>query len=358
MRILFLQRQPCIRALKYAVGLRTTQLKIRLGFACQGRTLSEWYGMGDDAFERWWRLDGDPTSTLRRAIGEFAPDVIHSHNLPDSLTVQALDVVDGRIPVIHDVHDLQSLRHTPYEDGFPEPADPLGLEKQAVEGSAALVAVSDDLLTAIGSRHRLPARTLAFPNYALQQTLPTCLPAAERPQNGSPDLVYQGTLSTNGGHYDLRDLFKTIVAQDVPLHVYPVRPAPRYRGLAKALPGMRLHATLDPKRLFKRLPRYDFGWAGFNDTLNGAHLDTALPNKVFEYLGCGLPVVTLGHKAMKQLVEYEGVGVSLSTLEDLREQLVCLDLPALRRRVAAARPTFTVEANIGRVAELYESVIA
>ncbi len=28
------------------------------------------------------------------------------------------------------------------------------------------------------------------------------------------------------------------------------------------------------------LPQYDLGWAGFNATLNGAHLDTVLPNKL------------------------------------------------------------------------------
>jgi glycosyltransferase involved in cell wall biosynthesis len=357
-RALFLQRQPCIRALKYAVGLRAILPKIRLGFVFQGRTLSEWYGSGDEAFDRWWRLDGDTATGLGSAISEFRPDLIHSHNLPDSLTVAALAVVNGGIPVIHDVHDLQSLRRTPYEDGFPEPADPLGLEKQAVEGSAAVVAVSDDLLAAIGARHALAARTLAFPNYALRCNLPAVLPATERLRSGRAALVYQGTLGTNGGHYDLRALFSSIVAQEVRLDVYPARPAPVYRRLAGLRPGLRLQATVNPKQLLQILPRYDFGWAGFNDSLNRAHLDTALPNKVFEYLGCGLPVVTLGHKAIKRLVEAEGVGVALSTLESLGDQLAGLDLPALRRRVAAARLSYTVEANIERVAELYESVIA
>ena len=40
MRVLFLQQQPCVRALKYAVALRATFPKVRLGFAYQGKTLS------------------------------------------------------------------------------------------------------------------------------------------------------------------------------------------------------------------------------------------------------------------------------------------------------------------------------
>ncbi len=45
MRVLFLQRQPCMRALKYAVGLRSAFPRMRLAFAYQGKTLSEWYGV-------------------------------------------------------------------------------------------------------------------------------------------------------------------------------------------------------------------------------------------------------------------------------------------------------------------------
>ena len=167
-RVLFLQRQPCIRALKYAVGLRAARPEMALGFAYQGRTLDEWYGSGDDLFEAWWRLDADdPAEGLAAAIDEFDPTLIHSHNLPDSLTVLALEVVDGRIPVIHDSHDLQSLRRTPYEDGFDDPDDPEALEKAAVEGCAALVAVSREMVDEIAARHRVPERTLLFANYAL-----------------------------------------------------------------------------------------------------------------------------------------------------------------------------------------------
>ena len=356
MRVLFLQQQPCIRALKYAAGLRATRPDIRLGFAFQGRTLTEWYGSGDELFDRWWRLDGRPAKELGTIVAEFSPDLIHSHNLPDSLTVLALEVA-REIPVVHDVHDLQSLRRTPYENGFPEPGDPLGLEKQAVEGSAALVTVSDELVAEIRARHRLPAHTLAFPNYALRRDLPARLPRKPR-GDGPPRIVYQGTLSTNGGHYDLRELFEAIVAEGASLDIFPARPVPAYRELASRHPEMRCHETLEPARLFRELPRYDFGWAGFNAALNAAHLDTVLPNKVYEYLGCGLPVLTLGHRALGRFIEENGVGIALDGLEGLAERLDRTDVVALRARVAAVRHRFTVEANVGAVAELYEAVLA
>ncbi len=355
-RVLFLQQQPCIRSLKYAVGFRAVRAPVTLGFACQGQTLSEWYGSGDELFDRWWRLGPDLVGDLAGVMADFRPDLVHSHNLPDRLTAVALELAAGRVPVVHDSHDLQSLRRTPYEDGFPEPADPLALEKAAVEGSSALVTVSDEMQAEIEARHRIPALACRFANYALARDLPPVLPATDRALHDPPRLVYQGTLSTNGGHYDLREIFQALVASGVSLDVYPGRPAPAYAELADATPGMRCLPTLEPAQLFGVLPSYDFGWAGFNASLNRAHLDTALPNKAFEYLGCGLPVLTLGHRALARLVTEEGVGVSLDSLADLAGRLGQLDVVGLRRRTAEARRRFTVEANIGRLVELYERV--
>jgi glycosyltransferase involved in cell wall biosynthesis len=355
MRVLFLQQQPCIRALKEAVGLRGAMPDLQLGFAYRGKTLSEFYGSGDELFDRWWRLE-ELEADLVAVIDEFAPDVVHCHNLPDQLTVLACEIVGGRIPVVHDVHDLQSLRSTPYEDGFGEPDDPLALERAAVEGATALVLVSEPMREEVAARYRLPSNVEVFPNYVLRRDLPVELPPHDDGATVVPSIVYQGTLSVNGGHYDLRDAFTAIVKAGFPLHVHPSRDAPEYRALADGLPGMYVHEPVDPATLLATLPRYDLGWAGFNTARNAAHLDTVLPNKLFEYLGCGLPVLTLGHRALADFLAEEGVGASLSSLDDLVGQVAALDLPALRRRVAETRGDFTVEGAIDRIVGLYREV--
>jgi glycosyltransferase involved in cell wall biosynthesis len=358
MRVLFLQRQPCIRAMKYALGLRALHPGITLGFAYQGKTLTGWYGSGDELFARWWALPAaDPASALAEAIAQFRPTLIHSHNLPDSLTVLALEVSDGRVPVIHDVHDLQSLRQTPYEDGFDDPDDPDELESAAVEGCAALIAVSREMLEEIDARHTTRGRRLLFANYALARDLaPAEATRAARP--GPPRVVYQGSLSANGSHYDLRAHFAAIAEAGLSIDVFPNRDAPAYRELAARTPGMRVMETHEPAALMRALPPYDVGLAAFNTGLNAAHLDTALPNKAFEYLASGLPIAVGPHTALERLVDDHGVGVVVREPARLGALLEDTDLPTLRERVAERRHQFTVEGHIAALVDLYREAAA
>jgi glycosyltransferase involved in cell wall biosynthesis len=357
MRVLFLQQQPCARARKYAAALASVRPGIELGFAYRKRTLTQVYGTGDELFSKWWRLGDRPARDLRQVLNEFSPDIVHSHNLPDALTVLAIDLTSRRVPVIHDVHDLQSLRKTPYGEGFPPPRDAEELEQRAVEESTALVTVSRELLEEIGARYALPQFTCVFPNYALERDLPAELPAADRRSDRPIRMVYQGTLSTDGGHYDLRQIFQAIVSQGIELDLFPARESPAYEALALETPGLLCHQPLSPDRLLHVLPEYDWGWAGFNDELNAAHLETALPNKVYEYAGSGLPSVTLPYRALSRLVQEERLGICVDDVSELSDRLAEADLPALRRGLAERRWQLTFEGNIGRITTLYETLV-
>jgi hypothetical protein len=195
---------------------------------------------------------------------------------------------------------------------------------------------------------------VVFPNYALAADLPQ--PREDPREHGPPRLVYQGSLGMDGGHYDLRAIFTEIAATGLSLDVHPARPAPEYEALASARPGLVVHTPLPPKALLATLPRYDLGWAGFNAALNRAHIDTALPNKAFEYLASGLPLVTLRHRALVRLIEEEGVGIGVERPADLPARLEDTDLAELRRTVLAARDRFTVEGAIGRIRALYRDL--
>jgi glycosyltransferase involved in cell wall biosynthesis len=363
MRVLFVHRQPCIRTLKYATALRSAAPDIDLAFAYQGKTLSQFYGSGDELFSHWFQLPYtvDPVAELEVTIDRFRPDVIHCHNLPDTLTVSAQQAARGRMPVIHDVHDFQSLRKTPYEDGFPDPPDPLADERIAVEMSDGLITVSDRLLQEIADRYELPASYTVIANYVLAEDLPALPVRVTRDRSAPIRMVYQGSLSMTHGHYDLRDIFAELVESGIELHVHPARPVSvEYRTLADQLnvhgQRMHLHEPCAPRELLTKLTRYDVGWAGFNTTHNDAHLNTVLPNKAFEYVGSGLPVVSLPHDALADWIDQNGVGVVVQRASDVADVLQAMDFDALRDTVRTKRRDFTMEAAIGRLRDLYEAV--
>ena len=82
MRVMFLQPQPCIRALKLARGLKKAQgKKISLVLGYLEKTLTEFYGYGDEYFDEDIRLDReDLEGSISRLVEEYDPHIIHSHN--------------------------------------------------------------------------------------------------------------------------------------------------------------------------------------------------------------------------------------------------------------------------------------
>ncbi len=111
----------------------------------------------------------------------------------------ALELVRGDIPVVHDIHDLQSLRATPYRDGFPEPAEPLDLERTAIEGASALITVHPSSSTSVRARYELPARTLVLGNLALRRDRVIDLPIAATTRRAARSSM-RGAFAADGGH--------------------------------------------------------------------------------------------------------------------------------------------------------------
>ena len=361
MHILFVQPQPCIRALKYAEGLCKNHSDIRLSFAYSGKTLTELYGHGDECFEACFPLGDDPTTELRNIVAAHDINLIHSHNAPDTLTNLCIDLFGGKVPIVHDIHDLMSARKTSYEDGIKREhnaLNPREEEQRAIERSDAVITVSDEIFNLAQQQgYRLPEITHVYANYTLERFVPLTLPQVKHNTKNRPiRIVYEGFISNNNSHYDLRAIFQALAAEGIEVHIYPSRDNVDYQVLADTTPNIIYHPSLAPERLFEEITQYDFGWAGFNDTLNRVHLDTVLPNKLFEYIACGLPVIGFQHKSLQRFLETRRLGLVIDAVSGLVDRLRAPQIAAMRENVRARRRDFTVEANIGRIVDVYRQL--
>jgi glycosyltransferase involved in cell wall biosynthesis len=361
MHILFVQPQPCIRALKYAEGICKIHSDIRLSFAYSGKTLTELYGHGDECFKAWFSLGENPANELQKIVDTSDINLIHSHNAPDTLTNLCIDLFGGKIPIVHDIHDLMSARHTAYEDGLNKTINVVNWrkeERRAIERSDAIIAVSDFILQIARRKgYRFPKIAHVYENYIPERFIPKTLPQTKQNLSNQPiRIVYEGFISSNGGHYDMRSIFKALAAEEIEVHIYPSRENLDYQTLSDTVPNIFYHPSLPPDTLLNEIAQYDFGWAGFNDTLNRVHIDTALPNKLFDYIACGLPVVSFPHEALKRFLETHHLGLVIDAVSGLTERLRNPEMAVIRKNVRAHRLDYTVEANIGFIVNMYSEL--
>lgn len=359
MRLLFLQSQPCIRALKLAKGLKGALGEdVSLVFGYLEKTLTELYGYGDEFFDEFVKL-GNPEKSVSELVQKYKPHIIHSHNAPDFLTVSAINAVDD-IPVIHDTHDALTMRKMGYYAGddaarIQEYADE---EKIANEESDGRLYVTEGVGDYIRKRYSVDESELVFHNYVSEGMIPRYLTDKLSDKDGEIHIVYAGTITSKieGHHYDLREIFREIAEQGFHIHIYAAREDEAYPLLAEEEDLIHYHGHFPRKMLMHdELQKYDFGWAGFNDVINKEHLDVALPNKAIEYVACGLPVLTLPHKTLSEFVEKHKVGLVINSFDDMKEQL--FESNEIKEIVLKKRYEFTIENNISQLIQFYTGLI-
>jgi len=367
-KILFLQPQPCIRALKYAKGLKWAfNGRIRIVFGYLYHTLNKLYGDGDEVFDKFVKLNPDNLkSDIKNLVKKFHPFIIHSHNAPDLLTISAIEAVNGEVPVIHDCHEALTLRETGYYAADDEetimnkyPTQ----EKTANEQSDGRIYVTEGVRDYIQRRYDVdPSGDIVFYSYVCESLVPDHLRRKLSEKDGQTHIVYIGTVTSiiEDSHYDLREIFREIADYKTHVHLYVTIWGAKdkaYQRLAEENDFIHYHGHLNQKRLLHEITQYDFGWAGFNvNSKNKRHLDVALPNKIFEYIACGLPVLAFPHKNIKKFLHRYNVGLVSDNVDEMIPQLQNGNTENIRRNVLNSRQKFSIEKNISKVISFYKNI--
>lgn len=367
LHILFLEPQPCIRALKYAMGLKSYfKDAISLCFGYLGYSLNRLYGFGDEYFDRMVKLNSGKTDEIQSLIKDFNPVIIHSHNAPNTLTLAATSATD-KIPVIHDVHEVLSVHNSGFsvndETGFL--AKYRAEEKKANEESDGRIYVSEGIKDYIHDHYAVnEEEEIVFRNYVSESVMPKHFREKLSKIDGEVHIAYTGCVTSvvEDSHYDLRSIFQEIADHQMHIHIYPssniiTQSNDDYRELAEANEFMHFHNHLDHKSLLKEITQYDYGWAGFNGVENKKHTDIAFQNKIIEYVCCGLPVLAFPHKTIKSFIEKHGVGIVFQDVDDLEKRLKKEDFSQIKGKTLRCRDKFSIEKRIPKVVQFYRKMI-
>ena len=268
----------------------------------------------------WLRVQRDFRTTYGPEIVRLKPDVIHVHD-PRMLPVAAraaarVKRATGRKPAL--VFDSR-------EDfaGLPEEIVPLRIyhqqllknERRYVPQLSLLLTVSDDTADALHKRLALPVRPTVLVNAP---------PLTSRPSERSirtdagvpadaPLLVFAGGL---GKHRGVDTLVRALPELPGAHAVFVAVPFPNPREPELVAMAEEL-GVADRLHFVAPVPADEVGsyiaeaTVGISTTPGGAsNHDTTLPNKLFEMLHAGLPIVTSEIKAMSRFVEENKIGVT------------------------------------------------
>lgn len=296
----------------------------------------------------------------REAVRVYAnvADVFHIQNEPSWYGLLVKEMCDK--PVVMDVHDTFLTRSTPDEDEQQRQSGGRHVritceERTAFQSADALVFVSDTVRDDVVGEFKLNQPSIVLPSY-----VPIGL---YKYQFGEwlGDLVYEGKVTlpeenrevgATGFYYcDYMDLAKQTVDAGITFHLYPGRTDEEFMKAYKDLAAV--HEPLPYAKLLQAISRHDWGVVG--NTVDSPQWQKTLPNKLYDYVASGVPIVAFNASESSKVLEEYGIGITVSSIEELagrwREHRTCRD------RLIKVRGQLSMEAHIGRLLDLYRQLI-
>lgn len=291
---------------------------------------------------------------LHAAAGRV--DVFHAHNEPSWYVTAIKEICD--VPVILDVHDSFVTRSTHEEhlaalDRGEKAVRITVEERNNFQLADGLVFPGDDF------------RQKVVDEYGLKQpglTLPSYVPKRFYQYDGTDwhgGLVYEGKVNlpdetkgyNSGFNYcDYTDLASRCKAMGMDFHLYAGRQDDKFREHYKDTAY--IHKPLDFAELVQRISRHDWGLVG--NSVETPQWKVAMPNKMFEYIAAGMPVVSMNADYCSKFLEETGMGISVSGPEELGSRWA--EHRKVRQRVIKERQKYSMNAQIHKLEEFYRAV--
>ena len=324
--VLFAQKYPCVRAQKIARAIKRAKPGWTIWSASEGPI----HERNNPFFDtRHYQKESD----LRAIIDELEPDIIHTHNEPDDVALWAAGA--GR-PLIHDVHDMTSKRF----GGVPD------AERAAYEAVDHLVFATPQFEEWAREDYDVEQTTL------FESRVEEGLFVNPRTPETGVSVVYQG--GTNGFPYRkyARDLH-ALAAQGFKVGIYPARKMDMWE-----YEGLMVLKTQPHADLLLALSRYHYAYVGFafheTEPETQRYCHACLPNKFFDAMAAGVPVIVRNCRTVERIVQEHGLGLVWNggDIRHVAEQAHA----RLRANVLEMRGMFTMERQVGKLLKVYKEL--
>ena len=256
-------------------------------------------------------------------------DLIHAYSMPDTLALAAIRYFD--VPVVYDSRDISSgmdqwlledlkISHLNKFQSYFYNKIVKKFEREANERSSARICVSDEMKQFICNVYNVSQEnTIVLPNYQSSLFLPSKLLPKKSNHNGSKHIVYIGNILFDDFERVIQ-LLNGIATKSIHIHLYPTGTNSVINEIKNHLEPnehIHFHKPLPIKELLEKLQQYDYGLVPRPPDRNSINNGFALPNKLFDYLAAGLPVLARNTESISRFIKKNKIGVIFEDVKDL-----------------------------------------
>jgi hypothetical protein len=269
-------------------------------------------------------------------------DLIHVHNEPTWLAT-VCKMVRPEIPVILDCHDLDTIRG---ETGAMEE------EKDAFGKVDGFIFPSQTYRTLSKKHFRFHQPSEVIYSMVNDELF---VPPKQSRVNG---IMYQGGIglvspdSDDFAYRDFTGVAETLRDAGIAFHMYyGGRSTPTAEAYGEL--GCLMHPKVHYTTLLQEQTRYDWGLIG----TTGRHhqWDASMPNKLFEYILSGLPILCLNAKEPGEWVTEHGLGVCISDPAEIPG--VYEQHHKIRKNMVKYQEMWSMEKQVDKIKAMYDRLV-
>lgn len=345
MRVANVVLHCCSRAHKQAWGLMEKGVEMHL---CTERPLGNfgWRDYESCALIYSGHLNGHrpEISQIETTIKMLSShvDLFHVHNEPDWIVEVVKQNTDK--PVVYDIHDMVSQRTHEVDEW----------ERRALEACDAIVVPSRDY------QEVLLKRGITKPIIEILSGVPEKLFPTQRRKPERLGIVYEGGLKgkpqERSEQFEFRswaEVFRDIAKMNIGVWAYPSATNEDYSEYENS--GIIVMPTFPYNELLKNLTAHEAGLVG-SPFPTGA-FDGALPNKMFEYITAGIPVIAINAPTAANFLEALGFGKGITDIKEIPDVLNKFYEEKTADYVWSMRKNWSMDRQVQKLLTLYTKLL-